>query len=335
MPTYVHFFDNLSWSCCFVLAITCTDKNLIIEHTYTHQLDFLKKLKKNPTNRGTPKGLETSVLEYSTRRIQIFQVYFCSDVIWKVNLWKEVKNGWHKTGPSRFEFSSSPRAFRTYSLFALKQSFTSGSKIYPSKPPRMDLKSGPRHENGTPYGARESFVLLRPTNKIKLLTQSAQIYMGKWAFPNGAVLFLRLQKGLRLLDFFRGSICYQCRPLKNIKQEISTRDEEIKWTLSQKITIFGKITRIRPWTLSFGPVQTSIASPILVRWQQMMARWNRLTKGKSFLAIWQGSGTITKISICWWQTDSSLGFVVALAVPWQINFHLRLLGEQSSCSFIK
>ena len=46
-----------------------------------------------------------------------------------------------------------------------------------------------------PYGARGSFVLLRPKNRGKLLTQSAEnricMCMGKWAFENVAILFLK------------------------------------------------------------------------------------------------------------------------------------------------
>ena len=53
------------------------------------------------------------------------------------------------------------------------------------------------------YDAQYSFVLLRPTNEVKLSTQSADkwIFMRKWDVPCGAILFLRLQKGPRRPDF--------------------------------------------------------------------------------------------------------------------------------------
>ena len=47
-------------------------------------------------NRGTSEGLETSELEYSTRRIQICFDYFYLGKIWKVILKKEVKNKVYK-----------------------------------------------------------------------------------------------------------------------------------------------------------------------------------------------------------------------------------------------
>ena len=56
------------------------------------------------------------------------------------------------------------------------------------------------------YDAQYSFVLLRPTNEVKLSTQSADkwIFMRKWGVPCGAILFLRLQKGPRRRDFSGG-----------------------------------------------------------------------------------------------------------------------------------
>ena len=46
------------------------------------------------------------------------------------------------------------------------------------------------------YGVLGSFVLLRPKNRVKLLTQSAEnrICMGKWAFESLAELFLKNEK---------------------------------------------------------------------------------------------------------------------------------------------
>ena len=66
---------------------------------------------------------------------------------------------------------------KIYCLFGANPYFKLESKIYPSKSPRMDLKCGPRvaHaiKNDHLYGTEVSFVLLRPKNKVKLLTQSA------------------------------------------------------------------------------------------------------------------------------------------------------------------
>ena len=70
------------------------------------------------------------------------------------------------------------------------------------------------------------------------------------------------------------------------------------------------MTIIRPLPPTFGLGQTSIASPILVRWWQMMARWNRLIKG-SFLPPGRGQKQIEKrlfvegkqtVSRTFWQT---------------------------------
>ena len=46
------------------------------------------------------------------------------------------------------------------------------------------------------YGAKGSFVILRPKNKVKLLTQSAEnrICMGKWAFEILVIYFLENEK---------------------------------------------------------------------------------------------------------------------------------------------
>ena len=72
-------------------------------------------------------------------------------------------------------------------------------KIEASKPSRNDLKSVSVIEMTFLYDARYSFVLLRPTNEVKLSTQSVDkwICMGKWPVPCGTILFLRLQKGPR------------------------------------------------------------------------------------------------------------------------------------------
>ena len=61
----------------------------------------------------TSEGLETSTQKHSTRRIRFCLVRFCSDVIWKVILKKEVNNESHKNVPSKSGFSS-PRTFQWY-----------------------------------------------------------------------------------------------------------------------------------------------------------------------------------------------------------------------------
>ena len=66
-----------------------------------------------------------------------------------------------------------------------------GSKIKECKPSRSDLKSWQRHRNEFLYEAWYSIVLLRPKNKVNLLTQSAAkwICMGKWSVSCGGVYF--------------------------------------------------------------------------------------------------------------------------------------------------
>ena len=71
-----------------------------------------------------------------------------------------------------------------------------------------------------------------------------------------------------------------------------------------KISIFAKMDIIRPGTAIFGLDQTSIASPILVRWGQTMARWNRQIKRESYFPHNRGQEQLQKIIICWEQTDS-------------------------------
>ena len=62
---------------------------------------------------------------------------------------------------------------------------------------------------------------------------------------------------------------------------------------------------IQPLTPTFGLGQTSTASLLLARWWQMMARWNRLTKGSCFhLPPGRGQKQIQRLIICWEQTYS-------------------------------
>ena len=63
-------------------------------------------------------------------------------------------------------------------------------EIKVSKPPRFDLKSFQRHRND-PSVWRSAFVLLRPKNKVRLPTQSAEIwiYIGKCFLQVGGFSF--------------------------------------------------------------------------------------------------------------------------------------------------
>ena len=63
-------------------------------------------------------------------------------------------------------------------------------------------------------------VLLRPKNEVKPLTKSTEMWicMRKWPVPISGILFLRLQKGPRRSDFFRGFVCYQCGPCKKLSK---------------------------------------------------------------------------------------------------------------------
>ena len=68
--------------------------------------------------------------------------------------------------------------------------------IEAAKPPRNDLKVVSVIEMTHLYGAVESFVLLRPKTRVKLLPQSVEkwICMGKWAFDILAIIFLKDEK---------------------------------------------------------------------------------------------------------------------------------------------
>ena len=81
------------------------------------------------------------------------------------------------------------------------------------------------------YDARYLFVLLRPKNEVKLLTQSAAkwICMGKWPVPTGVILFLRLQKGPRRPDFSGSLFASNALP-----EQILTRTDEGARTKNNK-----------------------------------------------------------------------------------------------------
>ena len=69
------------------------------------------------------------------------------------------------------------------------------------------------------YDARYSFVLLRPKNEVKLLTQSAAkwICMGKWPVPGGAIHFSGFRKAyIRRQDFSGASFASDANPEKNL-----------------------------------------------------------------------------------------------------------------------
>ena len=69
----------------------------------------------------------------------------------------------------------------SYCLFGVNLSFKLGRKIKASKPPRIDLKMVRVIEMTFLHTAWHSRLLLRPKNKVKLSTQSAEIwiFMGK------------------------------------------------------------------------------------------------------------------------------------------------------------
>ena len=79
-----------------------------------------------------------------------------------------------------------------------------------------------------------------------------------------------------------------------MQQESSSRDKRIFICCIENFQFSRKMNIIRPKTPSFRPGQPYLAPPMLVCWWQTMARWNYDTKISSLLAIYQGSGTITK-----------------------------------------
>ena len=127
------------------------------------------------------------------------------------------------------------------------------------------------------------------------MTQGAEkwVCMGKWAVPCGAISFLRLRKGPRHSDFSGTLFATNAVP-ENFWARKLFEGQRKQQILSRKFSIFAKITKytyiIWPGTPTFEPGQTSIAYPTLVHWWQTMARWNRDTKGRLFLSIWQGTG---------------------------------------------
>ena len=139
------------------------------------------------------------------------------------------------------------------------------------------------------YGAVGSCVLLRLKNRVELFTQSAEnrICMGKRTFEIGAIYFLKTRRP----QMTRPSI-----PVGTLLNfwDINIQKESSSSCL-QKINFRKKKSIIWPRTPSLWPGQSSLAPPMLVRWWQTVARWNRDTKGSLFLIIWQGLRRLTKI----------------------------------------
>ena len=82
-----------------------------------------------------------------------------------------------------------------------------GSKVEAYKPPINYLKIVGVIEITHLYGASGSFVLLRPKNRVKLLTQSAEnwICMRKWAVPCGAIYFSCFRRPFTYVHIFSGA----------------------------------------------------------------------------------------------------------------------------------
>ena len=94
------------------------------------------------------------------------------------------------------------------------------------------------------YSARHSFVLLRPNNKVDLLTLRTQHWMcmGKWAFEIWAELFLKNEKIPDDRSFLPQWVRYHSPGIKRFHQESTSRDEETIHVLSRNFSIFAKTT---------------------------------------------------------------------------------------------
>ena len=108
-------------------------------------------------------------------------------------------------------------------LFGVNIFLKLGPKIYPSKTPRMDLKSYQRHRNGlSMYTAWHLFVLLSPRNKVKLLTQRQNIefvWGNKQAIPCGAIFISQASERPQAFRFFQ-RLCLLTMPfLDEVKNE--------------------------------------------------------------------------------------------------------------------
>ena len=70
------------------------------------------------------------------------------------------------------------------------------------------------------YGTRGSLHVPRPKHDQTLDPRCKNwICMRKWVLTSWAILFLRLQKGLRRFDIFRSSVRYQCRPWNKLSKK--------------------------------------------------------------------------------------------------------------------
>ena len=96
------------------------------------------------------------------------------------------------------------------------------------------------------------------------------ICMGTWAFEIWAALFLKNEKAPDDRAFLAyvvwALLTVVLHILKRFHRERSSRDKETIHILLAKLSIFVKITIIRPRTPRFWPGQSSLAPPILVCW---------------------------------------------------------------------
>ena len=133
-------------------------------------------------------------------------------------------------------------------------------------------------------------VLLRQKNTIKLLTQSAEklICMGLWYehMEIGRIYFLSFRKNSDIQIFQEVCLLLTKAAPEKVGQENFTRNKEKNECCLD--FFFAKMIIIWPWTSSFRPGQTLIASPLLINRLQMMACWNGTTKRGLFLPIKQG-----------------------------------------------
>ena len=168
----------------------------------------------------------------------------------------------------------------------MKGSFKLGSNIYPSKPLKMNLKSGPRHRNDPsvyllalicPFKTKQ-YVRLNPWPKV----HKTGFVWGSGYCMNGIVS--QKQRDPRPSDF-KGALFANNVVPEKVEQESFSRGEETIHILFANLSIFAKITTIWLRTPIFWPCQLSLASPISVCWWQTMARWIRDTKWSIFLAI--------------------------------------------------
>ena len=81
-------------------------------------------------------------------------------------------------------------------------------------------------------------------------------------------------EGPRQPDFFRGSVCYQCRLWKNTSKKVLLGKDKKSHTVCKVFNFCEKYYILWPRTPRFWPSQSSLAPPMMVRWCQTMAHWN-------------------------------------------------------------